>query len=68
MRTPPAGIPDETWDEAVRAGFHATSDASRSEVAEILAAAMPVLQQIPQQPDARRGRDAGHRLAERVSR
>lgn len=50
MNQPPEGIPTETWEEAVRAGFHATADATRSEVADILAAALPVLQHVPHQP------------------
>jgi len=52
MHTPPPGVPDQTWAEAVAAGFHATSDASRSQVAEILAAALPVLHVIPHQAGA----------------
>ena len=52
MHNAPAGITDEAWEEAVRAGFHATADTSRSEVAEILAAAVPVLHLLPRQASA----------------
>lgn len=54
MTTPPPGIPQDAWDDAVRAGFHATSDASQREVAAILAAAVPVLNRIPRQPAPQR--------------
>jgi len=49
MNVPPPGISDEAWADAVRAGFHATDDASRREVEKILAAAVPALGLIPSQ-------------------
>jgi hypothetical protein len=41
--TRPTGIDEETWQAAVRAGFHACCETSQREIAEILAAAVPVL-------------------------
>jgi hypothetical protein len=49
MIVPPAGITVEAWQEAIRAGFHATPEASRREVEDILAAAVPALGLIPAQ-------------------
>lgn len=49
MSVPPAGITVEAWQEAIRAGFHATDEASRREVEDILAAAVPALGLIPVQ-------------------
>jgi ATP sulfurylase len=49
MRTRPSGISEEAWQEAIRAGFHATPEVSRREVEEILVAALPALGMIPAQ-------------------
>ena len=49
MKVPPAGISAEAWQEAVRAGFHATPEATRREIEEILAAAVPALGLVPLQ-------------------
>lgn len=50
MNVPPDGISPEAWQEAIRAGFHATPEASRREIEEILIAAVPALGLIPEQP------------------
>jgi ATP sulfurylase len=49
MRTRPSGISEDAWQEAIRAGFHATPEVSRREVEEILVAALPALGVIPTQ-------------------
>lgn len=49
MSARPAGITEEAWQEAIRAGFHATPEVSRREVEEILVAALPLLGLIPAQ-------------------
>lgn len=49
MSARPEGITEEAWQEAIRAGFHATPEASRREVEEILVAALPVLGLVPAQ-------------------
>jgi hypothetical protein len=49
MNVPPDGITAEAWQEAIRAGFHATPEASRREVEEILIAAAPALGLVPEQ-------------------
>jgi hypothetical protein len=49
MNVPPPGITDEAWQEAIRAGFHATPEASRREIEEILIAAVPALGLVPAQ-------------------
>lgn len=49
MNVPPAGISEVAWQEAIRAGFHATPEASRREIEEILTAAVPALGLIPAQ-------------------
>ena len=49
MRTRPSGISEEAWQEAIRAGYHATPEVSRREVEEILAAAFPALGMVPVQ-------------------
>lgn len=49
MSVPPEGITTEAWQEAIRAGYHATPEASRREIEEILAAAVPALGLVPAQ-------------------
>jgi hypothetical protein len=49
MNVPPDGISTEAWQEAISAGFHATPEASRREIEEILIAAVPALGLIPAQ-------------------
>jgi hypothetical protein len=49
MNVPPDGISSAAWQEAIRAGFHATPEASRREIEEILIAAVPALGLIPEQ-------------------